>query len=105
MLAVLKAGAAYLPLDTEYPADRISFMLSDADPVLVLTTGEMADRLPGSDTPRVVLDAASTPRQLAACPDVDVGSDEGYPEPSLSHPPYLLDTSGATGRPTGVGLP
>lgn len=47
VLAVLKSGAAYLPIDPEYPAERIEFTLTDADPVAVLTTGLVGRRLPG----------------------------------------------------------
>src|SRR5581483_11678499 len=57
LLAVLKSGAAYLPVDLEYPADRIGFMLADASPVLVVTTAQASPGLPGPDgVPRVVLD-------------------------------------------------
>ena len=54
VLAVLKAGAAYLPLDPDYPADRIAFMLADAKPMLLVTTAELADRFPDADL--VVID-------------------------------------------------
>src|SRR5262249_42467512 len=46
LLGIMKAGAAYLPLDPDYPIKRLAFMLEDAAPVCVLTTGEMAERLP-----------------------------------------------------------
>src|SRR5204863_1285903 len=48
VLATLKAGAAYLPLDPEYPAERLRFMLSDSSCAVVLTTADVADRLPDS---------------------------------------------------------
>ncbi|MGA0525303.1 AMP-binding protein, partial [Escherichia coli] len=46
LLAVLKAGAAYLPLDPDYPQDRLAFMIEDAQPTLVITHAAVADRLP-----------------------------------------------------------
>ncbi|MET7645254.1 amino acid adenylation domain-containing protein [Streptomyces sp. NPDC005426] len=92
LLAVLKAGAAYLPLDPDYPAERITYMLRDAAPVCVVT--DRADRLADdAATARVVLDG------------LDVS---GYPwcDPSRpltpSHPAYVIYTSGSTGRPKGV---
>ncbi|MDQ4104738.1 MAG: condensation domain-containing protein, partial [Actinomycetota bacterium] len=60
-LAVLKAGGAFLPVDPDYPALRISFMLSDARPVLAVTSVELATRLPGPEgMPTLVVDDAST---------------------------------------------
>ncbi|WP_328892497.1 amino acid adenylation domain-containing protein [Streptomyces sp. NBC_00236] len=92
LLAVLKAGAACLPLDPEYPAERITYMLTDAAPVCVIT--DRADRLADDTTTvRVVLNG------------LDVS---GYPwcDPSRpltpAHPAYVIYTSGSTGRPKGV---
>ncbi|WP_393054776.1 amino acid adenylation domain-containing protein [Streptomyces sp. LN549] len=92
LLAVLKAGAAYLPLDPEYPAERITYMLRDAAPVCAVT--DRAGRLPDDAmTTQVVLDG------------LDVS---GYPwcDPSRpltpAHPAYVIYTSGSTGRPKGV---
>ncbi|MFE5808395.1 amino acid adenylation domain-containing protein [Streptomyces sp. NPDC056491] len=95
-LAVLKAGGAYLPLDLDHPAERIAFMLGDAEPVCTVTTGAVADRLPGADL--VVLDDPATAERLAAlAPAADVPVD---PE----HAAYVIYTSGSTGRPKGVVL-
>ncbi|MGH3907542.1 MAG: non-ribosomal peptide synthase/polyketide synthase, partial [Pseudonocardiaceae bacterium] len=102
MLAVFKAGAAYLPLDTEHPAERIGLMLADADPVLVLTTTDRADHLPAGGVPRVVLDQADVLAQLAALPDTDIENEERHQTTSLSSPAYVIYTSGSTGRPKGV---
>ncbi|MCY8104946.1 amino acid adenylation domain-containing protein [Bacillus mojavensis] len=98
MLAVLKTGAAYLPLDPEFPADRISYMLKDAKPSCMITTEEIAATLPDDITaPQLVLDQPVTKeivkRYSADNPNVHV---------SLIHPAYIIYTSGSTGRPKGV---
>ncbi|MCY8547621.1 amino acid adenylation domain-containing protein [Bacillus vallismortis] len=98
MLAVLKTGAAYLPLDPEFPADRISYMLKDAKPSCILTTEEIAARLPDDlSVPQLVLDQTVTQeivkRYSPGNPNVSV---------SLAHPAYIIYTSGSTGRPKGV---
>ncbi|MCY8870985.1 non-ribosomal peptide synthetase DhbF [Bacillus inaquosorum] len=98
MLAVLKTGAAYLPLDPEFPADRISYMLEDANPSCIITTEEIAARLSDDlSVPPLVLDQAVTQevvkRYSPDNPNVSV---------SLAHPAYIIYTSGSTGRPKGV---
>ncbi|WIL35255.1 non-ribosomal peptide synthetase DhbF [Bacillus stercoris] len=98
MLAVLKTGAAYLPLDPEFPADRISYMLEDAKPLCIITTEEIAASLPDDlAVPELVLDQAVTQEVLKRYspdnPNVSV---------SLDHPAYIIYTSGSTGRPKGV---
>jgi amino acid adenylation domain-containing protein len=102
LLAVLKAGAGYLPIDLDYPAERIGFMFADADPVLVLTTAELVDRLPASEAPRVVLDKIDTVARLATYPDTNVQDDERAHALSPSNAAYVIYTSGSTGRPKGV---
>lgn len=98
MLGVLKTGAAYLPLDPEFPADRISYMLEDAKPSCIITTEEIAASLPDDlAVPELVLDQAVTQeiikRYSPENQDVSV---------SLDHPAYIIYTSGSTGRPKGV---
>ncbi|RPK04589.1 hypothetical protein EH11_00994 [Bacillus subtilis] len=98
MLGVLKTGAAYLPLDPEFPVDRISYMLEDAKPSCIITTEEIAASLPDDlAVPELVLDQAVTQeiikRYSPENPDVSV---------SLDHPAYIIYTSGSTGRPKGV---
>ncbi|MFD5255541.1 amino acid adenylation domain-containing protein [Streptomyces bobili] len=95
LLAVLKTGAAYLPLDPDYPARRLTYMLQDAAPVCAVT--DRADRLPAdAGTPLVVLDGLD----LSAYPWAD-------PARALTpaHPAYVIYTSGSTGRPKGVVVP
>jgi amino acid adenylation domain-containing protein/non-ribosomal peptide synthase protein (TIGR01720 family) len=102
LLAVLKAGAAYLPVDADYPAERIAFMLGDADPVLLLADAVTAARLPATDVPVVVLDSDSVAAQTAALPETPLGS-AGLIAPLLpGHPAYVIYTSGSTGTPKGV---
>ncbi|WP_329341309.1 amino acid adenylation domain-containing protein [Streptomyces sp. NBC_01352] len=101
LLAVLKTGAGYLPLDPEYPAQRLAHMTGDARPVLVLTTEEVAARLPGEVGPLLLLDAPGTVRDLAAQPTAPP-----HTGPLSSHRPvYAIYTSGSTGRPKGVVMP
>ena len=97
VLAVLKAGAAYVPVDPAYPADRIAFMLADAAPVAVLTTAALAGLdLPGGAR-RVVLDDLAI---AAAVAGLD-GGDLDVP-PAMATPAYVIYTSGSTGLPKGV---
>ena len=67
LLAILKAGAAYLPLDPEYPAERLAYMLQDAQPACVLTSARIAQRLPES-VAQLLLDHPDTVRALAQQP-------------------------------------
>ncbi|WP_037891690.1 AMP-binding protein, partial [Streptomyces sp. NRRL S-87] len=64
LLAVMKAGGAYLPLDTKYPADRTDYMLRDARPTLVLTTTDTPTTTRGTDADHLVLDAPETAAEL-----------------------------------------
>ncbi|HXL92791.1 MAG TPA: amino acid adenylation domain-containing protein, partial [Streptosporangiaceae bacterium] len=97
VLAVLKAGAAYVPVDPAYPADRLAFMLADAAPVAVLTTTALAGLdLPGGAS-RIVLDDPATVAVVAGLPEDDLST-----SPALASPAYVIYTSGSTGRPKGV---
>ncbi|MFE2875049.1 amino acid adenylation domain-containing protein [Streptomyces roseus] len=92
LLAVLKAGAAYLPVDPSLPADRIAYLLSDAEPVLLLADDGVAAALPVSaDLPRL---------DPGAVHDGDPGA--VGPAPLPAHPAYVIYTSGSTGRPKAV---
>ncbi|MDN3359018.1 non-ribosomal peptide synthase/polyketide synthase [Actinomadura sp. DC4] len=91
LLAVLKAGAAYLPIDGDHPAERVAFMLEDAAPVVVLTAGRT--ELP-TDAPRVDLDM------------IEGLSGENPPVRARpAHPAYVNYTSGSTGTPKAVVVP
>ncbi|MFJ3928566.1 amino acid adenylation domain-containing protein, partial [Streptomyces sp. NPDC090022] len=99
VLAVLKAGAAYLPLDPEYPAERIAFMLQDAAPALVLASAGTAAVVEGAELPVALVDSAEVLREQAgpALP--------GRPAAQPDQLAYVIYTSGSTGRPKGVGVP
>ncbi|MFD5799105.1 amino acid adenylation domain-containing protein, partial [Streptomyces diastatochromogenes] len=103
LLAVVKAGGAYLPVDPEYPVERIAFMLADAAPSVVVTSEEAADVLPASVlVPLVVLDDPSTVGELARLDGGVLSDGERSGALSPSHPAYVIYTSGSTGRPKGV---
>ena len=93
MLAILYAGAAYLPLDPDYPAERTAFMLADAAPAVLLTTANTAATVATAGLPTVLIDA-------------DVDGPVARPRPAApGHPAYVMYTSGSTGRPKGVVIP
>ncbi len=94
ILAVLKTGAAYVPIDPAVPAARVGFVLGDAAPIAAITTSVLADRLDGHDV--VVV-------------DVDDPRIDSYPCTALAAPAadeiaYLIYTSGTTGVPKGVAI-
>ncbi|WP_019059449.1 non-ribosomal peptide synthase/polyketide synthase [Streptomyces prunicolor] len=99
-VAVLKSGAAYLPVDTDYPADRIAYMLADARPVCLVTTAEIAPDLP-PDLDPLVLDAPETVAELAAYPAQGPSTAD---ELTTAHAAYVIYTSGSSGRPKGTVL-
>ncbi|MFD9410729.1 amino acid adenylation domain-containing protein [Streptomyces sp. NPDC059989] len=106
LLAVLKTGAAYVPIDPEYPADRVAYMLADAAPVLLLTDRETSAALPADGTlpevPRLVLDDPATLRALDATTAAELEEVRRLAPPHPEHPAYVIYTSGSTGRPKGV---
>uniref|UniRef100_UPI0006251C0B non-ribosomal peptide synthetase n=1 Tax=Streptomyces odonnellii TaxID=1417980 RepID=UPI0006251C0B len=104
-VAVLKSGAAYLPVDLDYPVDRIAYMLADAGPVCLVTTADAADGLPARDTvPRFVLDLPETAAELAECPAYGPTDADRGGALSVLNAAYVIYTSGSTGRPKGVVL-
>ncbi|MFB7953782.1 non-ribosomal peptide synthase/polyketide synthase [Streptomyces sp. NPDC056045] len=102
VLAVLKAGGAYLPVDPDYPADRIAYMLADSRPTLLIGHAATAAALPGHDTPVLLLDAPGTGEETAARADGDLTDAERLDGLLRAHPAYVIYTSGSTGRPKGV---
>ncbi|HLK02569.1 MAG TPA: amino acid adenylation domain-containing protein, partial [Streptosporangiaceae bacterium] len=96
VLAVLKAGAAYVPVDPAYPEDRIAYIFAQTDPVTVVTTAGVAAGLPAG-LPVLVLDDPATARELSGLDDQNAPGVAGHLNPA-----YVIYTSGSTGRPKGV---
>jgi amino acid adenylation domain-containing protein len=92
ILGILKAGAAYLPLDPAYPDERLAYMLEDSGAQLVVTAADAADRLPAG-VEQLRLDEHETQSERA---------DFMLPEVSPEALAYVIYTSGSTGRPKGV---
>ncbi|GAA0525330.1 hypothetical protein GCM10010172_02220 [Paractinoplanes ferrugineus] len=100
-LAVLKAGAAYLPLDPADPAERLGYLIADTRPIGLVTTAAVADRLPApAGLPRVLLDDPAVAAELAGAP----ATDPIRAGLRVGHAAYVIYTSGSTGRPKGVLL-
>lgn len=94
ILAVLKSGAAYLPIDPALPTTRIEFMLTDAAPVAAVTTAVLAHRLHGLGVPVLDVDDPAVCTQPCTAP----------PMPSPEDLAHLIYTSGTTGVPKGVAV-
>jgi amino acid adenylation domain-containing protein/non-ribosomal peptide synthase protein (TIGR01720 family) len=95
LLGILKAGGAYLPLDPEYPADRLAFVVHDARPLVVLTTTDLRERLSPSLAQLLCLDEES---EL-----LSQQSEENLTPIARSEDlAYIIYTSGSTGQPKGV---
>ncbi|MET3479070.1 amino acid adenylation domain-containing protein [Variovorax atrisoli] len=96
ILAVLKAGGAYLPLDPEYPADRLSYMVQDSGISLLLTQSHLHSLIPGAEAFQVLeLDTLDTSSESDTDPRVNLHGE---------HLAYVIYTSGSTGRPKGAAI-
>ena len=97
LLGILKAGGAYLPLDPDYPPERLAFMLADAGAPVLLTRAALRAHLPAHDAHVVCLDAdwPAIARQPATAPATNLAP---------QHPAYVIYTSGSTGTPKGVAV-
>ncbi|HEY0375489.1 MAG TPA: amino acid adenylation domain-containing protein, partial [Pyrinomonadaceae bacterium] len=93
VLGVLKAGGAYLPLDPEYPAERLRFMLEDAGARVVLTKQALMGLWPAGEEKLLCLDAGAVSGHAAWNPTIEV---------SGGNLAYVIYTSGSTGKPKGV---
>ncbi|WP_377271350.1 amino acid adenylation domain-containing protein [Peterkaempfera sp. SMS 1(5)a] len=98
LLAALKAGAGYLPMDPEQPPARLCGLLADAQVAVLVTDSTVRDRLPDWDGPQILLDEQHTGQ---------AAEEDGAPLPECSGPDhlaYVIYTSGSTGRPKGVAV-
>ncbi len=103
LLAVVKAGGGYLPIDPDYPGARVGFMLTDAAPVLALSAAAVAAQLPPVPGMGVALvDDPLVVGELAALPGWAPTDADRLSVLALSHPAYVIYTSGSTGRPKAV---
>jgi non-ribosomal peptide synthetase component F len=96
-LGILKTGAAYVPLDPGYPADRLSYMLSDSAAAVVVTAVDLAPRLLSGPWTLLDIEAASDPAAT-----VPPAAEAGLVETGPDDVAYVIYTSGSTGRPKGV---
>ncbi|NUP15830.1 MAG: amino acid adenylation domain-containing protein, partial [Streptomyces sp.] len=99
LLAVLKAGAAYVPLDTGYPAERLAFMVDDAEPTLILAATDTARVLPPG-VPLLLIDT-----DTSAFDSAELTDEDRLRPLRPEHPAYVIHTSGSTGRPKGAVVP
>ncbi|MBN8908376.1 MAG: AMP-binding protein, partial [Rhodospirillales bacterium] len=107
LIGILKAGAAYLPLDPDYPADRLGFMLADAGAAVLVTQQGLLPKLPQVPQPAPAAQAGGAPPRIVCL-------DAGWPQiarhpatpPAVAidpqNPAYVIYTSGSTGTPKGV---
>ncbi|MGZ4111142.1 MAG: amino acid adenylation domain-containing protein, partial [Tumebacillaceae bacterium] len=102
LLGILKAGGAYVPLDPAYPADRLGFILEDAQAKILLTQERLLGSLPEYQGEQICLDRdwAAIESEGAA----SAGSSEHVKQASAENLAYLIYTSGSTGRPKGVAI-
>jgi len=96
MLAVLKAGGAYAPLDPRYPAERLAFMLDDTGASILLTQRDLLSRLPRTGMKTICLNGGEARGESA----------ENLPNRATAeNVAYIIYTSGSTGQPKGVAVP
>jgi arthrofactin-type cyclic lipopeptide synthetase A len=94
LLAILKAGAAYVPIDPAHPPERLSYLLSDSAPVALLSQSDLRERLPAISLPVIELDRREWLLDNTTDPDV--------PGLTTNNLAYVIYTSGSTGLPKGV---
>ncbi|MFD3702175.1 amino acid adenylation domain-containing protein [Nocardia sp. NPDC058658] len=93
IVAVLKAGGAYLPIDPTYPTERLAFVLGDAEPIAILTDGATSKALPHTAIPQILFEDAET-----------ASTSRTRVPPRPDNLAYLIYTSGSTGTPKGVAV-
>jgi amino acid adenylation domain-containing protein len=100
LLGVLQAGAAYVPLDPDHPAERLAFVLADSGARAVLTQDHLVSRVPESAVPALVLDGGGR----VPCGARAAIRGKASPVVDPASPAYVLYTSGSTGRPKGAAI-
>lgn len=98
LIAILKSGAVYLPLDPKFPKERLAFMLEDSEVGLILTDSSQRETLPPCKAQIVALDEETS--VLSKFPETNLA-----PVAHLEQPAYVIYTSGSTGKPKGVMVP
>src|SRR6185295_1690630 len=99
VFAILKAGGVYIPLDPQYPAERLTCILEEAQPSIILTDSTLIDELPTSSGQGICMDTDQ--QWWSELPDTNL-TDTGVSSENLAH---VLYTSGSTGKPKGVAVP
>src|SRR5579885_1991652 len=98
LLGILKAGGAYVPLDPHYPAQRLSFILKDAQAPVLLTHSSLLSRLPDSQARVMLIEPALSESNTEGC-------NNPINTATIDDLAYIIYTSGSTGQPKGVCLP
>ena len=100
LLGTMKSGAAFMPIDPEYPPDRAQYMLDDANASIILTQASLRDNLPETRATIILIDDLLAEGQAEG-----VSSPTAITRPTANDTAYVLYTSGSTGRPKGVIVP
>jgi amino acid adenylation domain-containing protein len=101
VLAILKSGAAYVPLDPDYPSARVGYMLEDCAPAFVLATSATAHLLPAG-IPQLILDDAATRSEVRRHSGANLTNQSRKRRLGPDDPAYVIYTSGTTGQPKGI---
>lgn len=101
LLGILKAGAGYVPLDPQFPAERLAYMAADAGLAMLVTTSGYASRFDLRGRPMLLFDEHAARLASAPAARIELDADAAQPE----DPAYVIYTSGSTGRPKGVVVP
>ncbi len=102
LLAILKTGAAYLPIDPDHPVKRIAYILAEASPACIITTSEQVTGLPETAIPVILADDLSVASAVAAQSPAAITDADRLAPLDLQNLAYVIYTSGSTGTPKGV---